>query len=68
MQELLSAKDVAAMLRVSRRTVARLRARGELPAPLEVGPNIVRWRATDVKEFVARLKSRRPRRVAHPKP
>jgi predicted DNA-binding transcriptional regulator AlpA len=64
MLELLSAKDVAEMLRVSRRTVFRLRARGDLPAPVELSANIVRWRVADLQEYLSRLKSRRSRQGA----
>jgi len=63
MDELLTTKDVATILRVSRRTVSRMRARGELPAPVELSTGIVRWRATDVKEYLARLKCRCPRQT-----
>lgn len=61
MPDLLTKNDVAAMLRVSRRTVSRLRVRGELPAPVVLGANIVRWRAADVEEYLNRLKDRPPR-------
>jgi excisionase family DNA binding protein len=64
MRELLTAKDVAALLRVSRRTVSRLRARGELPAPVELSASIVRWRLADIEAYLARMQSRQPRQLA----
>jgi predicted DNA-binding transcriptional regulator AlpA len=60
--EIVTADDVAAMLRVSRRSVYRLRARGDIPAPVEVSPGIVRWRMTDIRDYIARLGDRKPRR------
>lgn len=61
--ELISADDVAALLRVSRRTVFRLRQRGALPAPVEIGRSIVRWRLVDVRSYLDRLASRKPQRA-----
>jgi excisionase family DNA binding protein len=58
MLELLTTKDVAALLRVSRRTVSRLRARGELPAPVRLGAGIFRWRRADVQKYITDLKKR----------
>ena len=61
-REVYTASDVAALLRVSRRTVFRLRSRGILPAPVEIGGNIVRWRGTDIRDFLGTLRPRKPRR------
>lgn len=60
--EFVSADDLAAMLRVSRRTVFRLRQRGALPAPVEVARNIVRWRLSDVRVYLDQLAVRKVRR------
>jgi predicted DNA-binding transcriptional regulator AlpA len=60
--ELISADDIAALLRVSRRTVFRLRQRGDLPPPVEVSRNIVRWRLSDLRAYLDRLAVRKPRR------
>jgi predicted DNA-binding transcriptional regulator AlpA len=60
--ELVSADDVALILRVSRRTVFRLRQRGDLPPPVEVTRNIVRWRLSELHEHLAKLQARKPRR------
>jgi predicted DNA-binding transcriptional regulator AlpA len=60
--KLISSEDIAAILRVSVRTVFRLRARGDLPPPVEVSRNIVRWRWADVKEYLDNLKARKGRR------
>lgn len=57
---LVTADDIAAALRISRRTVFRLRARGDLPQPVELAPNVVRWRWADVCDYLDRLKSRKP--------
>jgi len=45
---LMTLDDVAAHLRVVPRTVQRMVARGELPAPVQIGPNCVRWRRADL--------------------
>jgi predicted DNA-binding transcriptional regulator AlpA len=50
------------MLRVSRRTVFRMRQRGELPAPVEVTRSIVRWRMAEVRAYLEGLVVRRPQR------
>lgn len=60
--EFVSADDVAVILRVSRRTVFRMRQRGELPPPVEVSRRIVRWRLTELQEHLAKLKPRKPHR------
>lgn len=59
---LVCAQTVASMLGVSRRTVFRMRQRGELPPPIEVSSNIVRWKLSDIQEHLKSLKTRSPRR------
>ncbi len=51
--ELLTAKDVAARLKISPRQVWKLASAGRLPAPVRVGGSrSVRWRAADVAFFI----------------
>ena len=57
-----TADELAALLRVSRRTLFRLRATGDLPAPVTLARNIVRWRWSDITNYVNSLKTRKPRR------
>jgi len=59
---LVTADDIAEALSISRRTVFRLRARGDLPPPVELTRNVVRWRWTDVCDYLGRLKPRKPSR------
>jgi predicted DNA-binding transcriptional regulator AlpA len=64
-QEFVTAREFAGILKLSRRTLARLRARGDLPAPVQVTTNNLRWRAGDVRDFLNNLKTRKqPRRRA----
>jgi predicted DNA-binding transcriptional regulator AlpA len=49
------------MLRVSKRTLFRLRAKGVLPAPVEISTNIIRWRGEDVLVYLHNLSLRKPR-------
>jgi excisionase family DNA binding protein len=51
--QLLTVKDVAAMLRVHTRTVWRMSASGDIPAPKKLGPRTVRWRMSDLAEYIA---------------
>jgi excisionase family DNA binding protein len=48
---LLSAQDFARALRVSVRTLYRLRSAGRLPRPLELGGS-VRWRRDEVQAWL----------------
>lgn len=52
---LLTKRQVAAIAQVHTRTVERLVARGALPAPVRVGTYAVRWRASDVRAWLAAL-------------
>lgn len=60
--QFVTAAEFASILRISRRTLFRLRARGDLPAPVSVSTNIVRWRACDVRAYLDALAIRKPRR------
>ena len=53
--ELASVKQVAAMLSVSYRTIYRLVAAGELPAPVKVG-SASRFPVSEIHDYVERLK------------
>lgn len=53
-----TAADIAALLRISRRTVFRLRACGDLPPPVKLSRHVVRWRWVEVCDYLVRLKSR----------
>jgi predicted DNA-binding transcriptional regulator AlpA len=61
-REVYTAEDLADLLRVSKRTIFRLRARGVLPAPMELSTNIIRWRSSDIRAYLAGLKTRKIRR------
>ena len=50
--ELLSQTEVARLLRVVPRTVQRMVARGELPAPIQLSPSCVRWRRADLDSWL----------------
>ena len=53
--ELLDVKDVARLLKLSRRQVWRLRSAGEIPQPIKIG-NSVRWNRTDIERWLDSLK------------
>lgn len=49
--KLLTAKEMQAILRVSKAQLFRLRSAGKLPAPLYIGRN-PRWRETDISAWI----------------
>jgi prophage regulatory protein len=49
---LITAKELAALLQVSTRTVWRLRKAGEIPEPLRIG-GMVRWRLDAVHAWLS---------------
>ena len=49
---LITAADFAAMLKVSVRTLWRLRSAGQVPEPVRLG-GAVRWRLDEVKKWIA---------------
>jgi excisionase family DNA binding protein len=49
---LATAQDVAKLLKVSMRTLWRLRSAGRLPSPIKIGA-AVRWRLEDLKTWIA---------------
>jgi predicted DNA-binding transcriptional regulator AlpA len=52
---LLSAPDVARLLRVSVATVWRMRSAGRLPPAVRVSAGAIRWRRSDIEKFVQGL-------------
>jgi len=57
---LLTAGEVASMLNIGQRTVWRLTSRaragsGRFPKPLQISPQVVRWRWQDVQDYLAEL-------------
>jgi prophage regulatory protein len=48
---LLKVTDVLARLGVSRVTLWAWRRAGRFPAPIRIGPNSIRWRASDVEAW-----------------
>jgi predicted DNA-binding transcriptional regulator AlpA len=53
--QLLTVKDVASILKVHPRTVWRMSATGDIPAPLALAPKTIRWRLRDLEAHVSRL-------------
>jgi predicted DNA-binding transcriptional regulator AlpA len=53
---LIDQRTVAQLLHVTQRTVQRLVREGAFPAPLMLGHNTPRWRASDYNAYVARLR------------
>ena len=51
--ELLTRQDVERRFRIARTTVYRLMRAGEFPAPIRIGPRAVRWRASELDEWLA---------------
>lgn len=49
---LLTAREVANLLRISLRTLWRLKSAGRLPEPVRLGAAL-RWRVTDLQAFLA---------------
>jgi len=54
LQPLLTVEDLEQLLRVHRRTIARMCKRGELPRPLKIGGGN-RWRVEAIEEALDRL-------------
>lgn len=58
--DFVTARDVAELLCVSRRTVWRWTAAGRLPAPVRVGARCTRWRVSDLQRYFDALPPRVP--------
>ena len=52
---LLTAKELAARLKISARTLSRWRAAGRIPAGMRLCDRSVRWREVDVEQFINQL-------------
>lgn len=57
---LITAKELAELLKVDRRTIWRMVARadageGSFPQPLRLGARTVRWKLTDIEKYLASL-------------
>jgi len=50
----INVREVAELLGVNARTVWRMSQRGEIPAPIRLSERIVRWRLSDLREFLGR--------------
>lgn len=50
--ELLTAKEFQRRARISKRTAIRWRLAGIGPKPVRIGPRAIRYRASDVDEFL----------------
>ena len=55
-KDLLTAQQIAYRLSISVRTVWRMLERHELPQPIRYNRKLVRWRATDIEQYVVGLK------------
>jgi predicted DNA-binding transcriptional regulator AlpA len=53
LKPLLTIADLERLLRVTRRTIARLCRRGDLPVPIKIGGSN-RWKAEDIERVLAR--------------
>jgi predicted DNA-binding transcriptional regulator AlpA len=63
-KKLLTVKDLAGMLGISKRTCWRLAAmasagQGDFPKPARISARTVRWRPADVEAYLARLAAAR---------
>jgi len=61
-KDLLTAQQVAARLSISPRTLYRMIARGQFPAPIRYTRKLVRWPARDLEEFLDALRRGSPTR------
>jgi prophage regulatory protein len=55
-KDLLTAREVAARLSISQRTIYRLMKRKQFPRPVRLGTRHVRWKASDVQRYLDGLK------------
>jgi len=51
-EKLLSAQAVGGMLSLSKRQVFRMRSAGLICAPLRVGAGTIRWRRSDIEQWI----------------
>ena len=50
-------KQVAERFGVARETIWRWRDKGDFPKPYKLGPNMTRWRLSDLEEWEASLRT-----------
>jgi len=50
---LMTAEEIAELLRLSVRSVWRLRSAGGIPKPLRIGGTTVRWRRSEILDWVS---------------
>ena len=53
---LIDQRTIAELLQVTPRTLRRLVHNGAFPAPLMIGHNTPRWRASDYNAYIAKLR------------
>jgi predicted DNA-binding transcriptional regulator AlpA len=53
---LLDVRDVARLYSISVRSIWRLCQLGQLPAPVNLGPRLTRWRIEDLNEHIRNMK------------
>lgn len=53
--ELMTVREVAAVLKLHTRSVWRMAATGAIPAPIRLGEKTVRWRRVDLEKHLATL-------------
>jgi predicted DNA-binding transcriptional regulator AlpA len=58
-QDLLSAKEIAARLSITPRTLLRMVRRGRFPQPIRFNRKLVRWRAREVQFYFDSLRPAR---------
>ena len=61
---LLRRSEIEVKTGLTRSTIYRLMRAGEFPEPLKIGPRAVRWRATEIENWIAE----RPRASGNTKP
>ncbi len=52
---LVKAQQICALLSCCRRTLGRHMARGAFPAPTRQAPNVIRWRAGEVRRYLKQV-------------
>ncbi len=48
---MLTVEDVAKLLRISKRTVWRMRSANRIPSPIKIG-GVIRWRAKEIELWI----------------
>ena len=59
--ELITVRDVAAMLKFCPRQIWKMAAMGALPGPIRLTPRAPRWRRSDIVDYIDALAARRTR-------